>query len=218
MMPQFRSFLPSWGSHWRWALGAVLLFGALMATAPVQAHHALGGRLPGNAWEGFYSGLAHPIIGIDHLLFVLAVGLLASRYRQGWLIPLSFIAAMLAGAAIRLVHWDLPQAELWVSASVLAVGVLLALPRTLALIWLPVLAGLAGLFHGYAYGESIVGAEMNPLWAYLLGLGLIQGAIALGVMRIGQLWPETPTQPWLRFGGYAVAGAGLALLSNFLPL
>lgn len=217
-MLKFVSLFPSWRTVWRWGLATIVLLVALLATAPVQAHHAMGGRLPGNAWEGFFSGLAHPVIGIDHLLFVVAIGLLGSLYRQGWLLPLSFIVAMLGGAAVRLAHWDLPQPELWVSASVLVVGLLLALPQTVAFYWLPVLAGIAGIFHGYAYGQAIVGAEMNPLWAYLFGLGLIQGAIALGVMQIAQHWPETPTQPWLRFGGYAVAGAGLALLSNFLPV
>lgn len=218
MIVKFLAHFPRWQSVWRWGLGMVLLLGALIATAPVQAHHAMGGRLPGNAWEGLLSGFAHPVIGIDHFLFVVAVGLIASRYQRGWLLPLAFITAMLGGAAIRLAHWDLPQPELWVSASVLGAGLLLALPQPVALVWLPLLAGLAGLFHGYAYGQVMVGSELNPLWAYLVGLGVIQGAIALAALRVAQTWPETPTRPWLRLGGYAVAGAGLALLSTFLPV
>ncbi len=40
------------------------------------------------------------------------------------------------------------------------------------------LAIIAGVFHGYAYGEAIVGAEMNPLVAYLAGFTVIQLLVA----------------------------------------
>src|SRR5262249_61127194 len=43
---------------------------------PASAHHLMGGKLPGNAWEGFLSGLGHPIIGPDHFAFVVGVGLI----------------------------------------------------------------------------------------------------------------------------------------------
>jgi urease accessory protein len=38
----------------------------------------------------------------------------------------------------------------------------------------------AGVVHGYAYGESIVGAETQPLAAYIIGFGAIQYLLALG--------------------------------------
>ena len=61
-------------------LFAVLLAGiGLFAITPAAlAHHPLGGRLPANLLEGLMSGLAHPIIGIDHFVFVMAAGLLAA--------------------------------------------------------------------------------------------------------------------------------------------
>jgi urease accessory protein len=39
---------------------------------------------------------------------------------------------------------------------------------------------IAGAVHGYAYGESIVGAERTPLLAYIVGFALIQYGIAVG--------------------------------------
>jgi urease accessory protein len=38
----------------------------------------------------------------------------------------------------------------------------------------------AGAFHGYAYGESIVGAETAPLANYILGFAAIQYVLAVG--------------------------------------
>ena len=46
------------------------------------------------------------------------------------------------------------------------------------------LIALSGVFHGYAYGEAIVGAEAAPLTAYFIGLVGIQYAIAASVIWI----------------------------------
>jgi urease accessory protein len=49
---------------------------------------------------------------------------------------------------------------------------------------------LAGLFHGYALAESIVGAEPTPLYAYFAGLAAIQIAIALVAMGLARKLPR----------------------------
>lgn len=59
------------------ALGTMLLAG------PAWAHHAMGGEVPGTFAEGLLSGLAHPVIGLDHLAFILAVGLIAASLGAG---------------------------------------------------------------------------------------------------------------------------------------
>ena len=43
-----------------------------------MAHHPIGGRTSANFWEGLLSRMGHPIIGIDRLAFVVAVGLIAA--------------------------------------------------------------------------------------------------------------------------------------------
>jgi urease accessory protein len=89
------------------------------------------------------------------------------------------------GTRIHLAAIALPDVELFVSGSIVVFGGLLAFrtpPR--ASIILP-LVGLASIFHGYAYGETIFGAERTPLLAYLLGFTLIQLIIALGVYSVG---------------------------------
>ena len=68
------------------ALGTVLLFLSLIK--PASAHHFMGGKVPSNFLTGFLSGLAHPVIGLDHFAFVVAVGLLAALLgRRGLVIP-----------------------------------------------------------------------------------------------------------------------------------
>ncbi|VEP17320.1 hypothetical protein H1P_590012 [Hyella patelloides LEGE 07179] len=49
----------------------------LVMVQPTLAHHPFDGRTPASFVEGFLSGLGHPIVGLDHFAFVIAVGLLA---------------------------------------------------------------------------------------------------------------------------------------------
>lgn len=214
MQPTQQSTQPSAISLQRAGLmtGLALLLTAL----PASAHHAMGNRLPSNAVEGFMSGLAHPVIGLDHLAFVAASGLVAIGMKRGWIVPVVFAIAALAGTGLHLQSWDLPFPEVMVSGSVVLFGVLLALGRQLPLLALAAIALVAGIFHGYAYGESIVGAGMVPLTAYLVGFTAIQLAIALGVrLALVKVTQGAIAQP-LRYCGFAIAGAGVAFLAAAL--
>lgn len=46
-----------------------------------------------NFFEGFLSGLVHPVIGLDHLAFVIAIGLIAAGQINGAIIPAGLILA-----------------------------------------------------------------------------------------------------------------------------
>ncbi len=200
---------------------------------PAWAHHPFGGETPDSLVEGFLSGLGHPVIGLDHLVFVIATGLLALTHRQGLWIPGSFILATLIGTGMHLAELNLPAPETLISASVIAIGLTLAIRSQLGLISTIGLASGAGLFHGYAYGEAVVGAEVTPLISYLLGFALIQFLIALGAWGLGHSLiqipnlsddqkipsadlPETSQSPalGLRFAGFTICGAGAAFLSS----
>ncbi len=191
----------------------------MVFAAPVMAHHPLKGRVPANLFEGILSGLAHPILGPDHFAFVVAAGLLAVLTQQGIWIPVGFCLAGLAGTGLHLMQVDLPAPEFFIALSVLTFGLLLALrqrPQAGVTIGL---GAIAGLFHGYAYGEAIIGATMMPLVAYLVGFTCIQLAIALVAYRIGKAtMPQPQSQPALplRFAGFVISGAGAAFLSAVL--
>ena len=190
--------------------------GALTLAAsawPAFAHHAMGGKLPQSLMQGFLSGVGHPIIGLDHLAFIIAVGLSAAL--AGRLLPLSlaFVAGTLAGCLIHLGSVTLPIAEVVIAASVLLLGAIIAFNRRLPPLVLAVLFLGVGLFHGWAYGESIFGAEQTLLVAYLAGFMLVQLAIAVLAGTVGRrlVAEHGSAQTNVRLAGAVVAGVGLAI-------
>ena len=190
----------------------------LFYAVPALAHHPNGGEIPNNFVEGFFSGIGHPVIGIDHLVFTIAIGLLAALSKKlGMIIPTAFVVATAIGTIIHLQSIDLPGLELIISASVLVMGIFLAQKNPANLGLLAALSALAGIFHGYAYGESIVGAETTALGAYLLGFCSIQLAISAIAFYIGRRIINQPQSALLlRFAGFTVCGIGFAFLSNIV--
>ncbi|QKD81816.1 HupE/UreJ family protein [Thermoleptolyngbya sichuanensis A183] len=198
-----------------WRSGALLLLaGMALCAEPALAHHALGGETPKTFLEGFLSGLAHPVIGLDHFAFVVAIGLLAAKQGWGLLFPISFLLAALGGTTLHLNSVDLPAVEIAIALSVFLIGLGLGLQKTLPLGGAIAFGVLAGVFHGYAYGESIIGATPSPLSAYLLGFTLIQAAIALGAGWLGDrlLRRTSERARALTLPGLAIAGVGLVFL------
>ncbi len=72
------------------------LVGLFIPSLPAAAHHALGGTRPTTLVEGFFSGLAHPVIGWDHLAFIIAAGLLAAVINKGIMLPAAFVLTSMA--------------------------------------------------------------------------------------------------------------------------
>ncbi len=202
-----------------WLCGGIALLALAITAHPALAHHASGGKLPVNAFEGFTSGLAHPIIGLDHFAFVVSVSLLAAIKRQGILIPVAFVLAAMVGTGIHLLQLSLPAAEFFIAVSVLLFGILLAMKQEING-WIVLgLAAIAGLFHGYAYGESIFGAEMSPLIAYLAGFTAIQLAVATVTFLIGKAVLKKKIEQSamiLRFAGFVICGIGFTVLSTLV--
>ena len=188
---------------------AVLL---ITLAEPAMAHHVMDGKLPMTFGQGLLSGLGHPIIGLDHLAAVLAVGALAAAHRAGVALALGYVVAMIAGVAIHLQGVTLTGAEFLVALSVVLLGVLLARKSMVQSGALLGLFALAGLLHGYVMGESIVGAEQAPLAAYLIGLTLIQSAIAVAAIYAANFVLTRREPLTLRLAGATVAGIGIAIL------
>lgn len=202
-------------------IAAIITLSILSVADTASAHHPFGGETPDNAITGFLSGLGHPVIGFDHLAFVVAAGCIAVLYAsRGIVIPIAFTAATVMGTVLHLGSIELPLLEVVITASVLCLGALLAMPKQLPLVAIAAIASFAGIFHGFAYGEAIFGAEMTPLLAYLAGFALIQLGIAVGiyllVSRLVSLQDEAQSPLSLRFAGFAIAGIGAAFLSGAL--
>lgn len=161
------------------ALAATLAIGS---AGPAFAHHATGGMIPRTLGEGLLSGLAHPVIGLDHLAFLAGLGVLAALMPTGAILPVLFLVGSAAGVGLHLAGTTLPASEWLVAVSLAGLGIGLLVRPAGHRAFAPM--ALAGLIHGYALSESIVGAEPNPLGAYLAGLTASQLAVAYGVFGL----------------------------------
>jgi urease accessory protein len=185
----------------------VLAIVMTIAVQPAWAHHVMDGKLPQTFLQGLLSGFGHPVIGIDHLAAIVGVGILAALAGRSAAVVLAFSVAILAGVGLHLAKVDLPASELFVGLTTLLIGALVIARQSMGAGLALLLFAIAGLVHGYALGESIVGAESSPLMAYLLGLLVMQTAIGVVVyaaVRSLARWPA-------RTAGLTVAGVLVAL-------
>jgi urease accessory protein len=186
---------------------------SLMALLPLPAaaHHPMDGAMPQTLWQGFASGIGHPVIGLDHLAFLLAAGVLAAALPRGeaFRAIAGFLAAGMAGLALHMAGIGIGMTEALVAASVLLAGLALLIAKRVSARALLLGFALAGLFHGHAFAEAVIGAEATPIIAYLSGLAVIQGGLMLGAMAVA----GATRAPWLRPAmGAAASFAGLGFL------
>jgi urease accessory protein len=179
-----------------------LILAALLLPTAALAH-------PGHAPDQgqFLHGLAHPVGGADHLLAMVALGLLAVQLggRAIWALPLTFVAAMIAGGAMGAGGIGFPAVEPMILASVVILGVLvaMALRPPLALL-LPAVA-VFGAAHGWAHGAE---GPASGLMLYAAGFALATLALHLAGIALGRLLSRGVE---LRVLGGGTTLAGLAL-------
>jgi len=191
----------------------------LACQVPAYAHHAMDGDLPRTLVQGLLSGLAHPVIGVDHLAAIVGVGALAGVAGRGVAPVLAFSAAMIAGVVLHLGGGDLPGGEILVGLATLMIGALLILRVAISPALAAALFAVAGVVHGHALGESIIGAEPTPIAAYLVGLFVVQTAIGLGACLAAQRLADSRARTLaLSVAGIVIAmvgGAVAALAAGF---
>lgn len=190
---------------------------AVLTATPALAHHPLGGMPMVTFGHGLMSGVGHPILGFDHLFFILAVGIAATVAGRTFTAPLAYIGAMLAGVVVASVGVQIGIAEAVIAASLVIVGGALALGRSLSPMLAMVLFAGLGLFHGYAFGGTIAGQESinaSVFAGYLIGLGITQYMIAVGAGLVAAMvWHATGRATTnARIAGGVVAGVGAFLV------
>ena len=185
-----------------------------LISLPAFAHHPMSGAVPTAIWHGIVSGFAHPIIGLDHFAFILAVGILAAFQKNRALLPLGFIAGSFFGCLLFLSQIAIPASEFLIASSVLLIGIAAMYGKNLATIPTVALIAGAGILHGYAYGSGIIGAESSPLIAYLICFSLGQFAISYGVAYFMQKFSQMrlPSAVGARLAGAMIAGIGLTFM------
>ena len=164
--------------------------------------------------ESFAAGLAHPLGGLDHIAAMIAVGLWAALKggRALWIWPAAFVGTMLLGGALGMAHVPVPFVEPGILASVVALGLLVALAVDLPVSIGALIVGAFAIFHGHAHGsevaENIGGFEyMAGFAAATAGLHLLGIAFALGFTR-AQL------RGVVRIAGAACMVLGVALMAG----
>ncbi len=175
---------------------------ALVAPAVAFAH-------PGHD-TGLVAGLAHPLTGFDHLLAMLAIGMVAAQMkgRAVWAMPATFVAALALGGVAGVAGLAFGPVETIVALSVVALGVMVALRiKPMMLVGVAMAAGF-GLFHGFAHGME---AGMAPSM-FMLGMVAASAALhAAGIYLVkrGQgVWGARLS----KVAGSAMAVAGGAFL------
>lgn len=177
---------------------------ALVAT-DLMAHTGHGST------TGFMHGMHHPVSGWDHLLAMIAVGLLGVQMggRMIWAAPLTFVSAMIGGALLGIAGMPLPLVESGILMSVLVLGLILAIGKQLPSAAALVLVGFFAIFHGHAHG-----AEMPALasgLAYGAGFALITATLHLGGIASAKLATTWLGEKAVRITGGIIAACGAIL-------
>lgn len=139
------------------------LVGALIPAAPALAH-------TGHSTTGLATGLLHPLTGPDHLLAMVAVGMIAalsSSRRIALLTPAGFVMGLLAGGLLGLGGIALPGTEMAIALSLISLGTLIAVALRRDSLLLPLAALLFGVAHGHAHGAELPMAA-SPV-TYVIG-------------------------------------------------
>jgi urease accessory protein len=160
---------------------------------------------------GFFHGLAHPLSGLDHILAMVAVGLWAWQLggRSVWLVPLSFVLVMAAGGMTGFMGVNLPWVEAGILASLLFMGLLIAVAVRVPAGVGMLIVGIFALFHGYAHGAERPENVSGLIYAagFMLATVLLHGAGLLAGFGLQRF-----SQPVLvRCAGMAVTLAGVYL-------
>lgn len=161
---------------------------------------------------GFAEGLAHPFMGVDHLLVMIAVGLWAVQVggRAVWLIPAIFMAVMAMGAGLAHLGLNLPYVETAIGLSVVGLGLMVAAASNLSCGIGVLMVALFALFHGHAHGLEM--PEAGAPLAY--AAGFLLATLSLHLVGLGLGYAARSLTKALKFGGIAMAATGVYWLTS----
>ena len=171
------------------------------AFAHVSAMHSV---------HGFEAGFAHPFMGLDHLLAMLAVGIWAAQQRGTslWLLPVVFPLAMTAGAMMGINAMALPFVEPGIAVSVLVLGLLIASTAKLPKFMSVGLVSMFAIAHGYAHGIEMGAGDS----AIEFGAGFI---LATVLLHATGLIAALSANRYLNNAVNRIAGVSIAMVGMF---
>jgi urease accessory protein len=180
----------------------------LSAAGAVAAHEGEG--LAG----GFATGFMHPLLGPDHLVAMVAVGLWGAFLGAPaqWLLPVVFPLVMAAGGVLGVLGVPLPAVEVGIALSAIALGAAVAFAFKPPLWVAALLVAVFAVFHGHAHGTELPQAA-GPV-AYSLGFVVATGLLHLCGIAFGLLTSRPAGRLAVRSLGGAIALLGVFFLAR----
>lgn len=188
----------------------VFIAGVTAWLAPTVLFAHDGASLP---YGSFIGGLSHPVLGLDHFLAMVSVGVLSAQIggRAIWTVPATFVAVMAFGGLLGYVDVGLTAIEAGIAISVLALGIAIAADRKLPLSLAMSAVGFFAIFHGYAHGAEMPAVANSVTYA----AGFLTGTAALhlfGVLLGDIARRNVHGHSVLRLAGGVIAGTGAFFL------
>lgn len=187
----------------------LLLIIALFVLPSPASAHLIGGN-------GFMSGVTHPLFGLDHLLAMVAVGVISTQLgrRAIWIVPATFVITMVIGGMLAIAGVRLPFVETGIALSVLFLGIVIAVSKKFPLLGAMACVALFAIFHGHAHGEEMPGIA-NPA-LYALGFVLSTTLLHISGVFIGHYAKKTTfSTNLLRYSGAIMSLVGLFFLLGY---
>ena len=193
----------------------------------------------GNVMIGFSDGFFHPVIGLDHLIAMISVGVISAQIGRVaiWLVPGLFVLGMLIGSALAILiylfrNMNDPSpfiyfvlnyfadyiyfiVEFGIAFSVLFLGAVIFLNKKLPMLITSIIVLIFGITHGAAHGISIP-YVIEP---YLFVLGFCIGTVLLHVfgVLIGYFSIKSSLiNKMIRYGGILISAFGIKLIYNLI--
>lgn len=164
----------------------------------------------GGAAGGFFSGFMHPILGWDHIVAMVAVGLWGAFLGNPaiWVLPVVFPMVMAFGGVLGVLGVPVPSVEVGIALSAIVLGAMVALAARPPIWIAAVIVGIFAIFHGHAHGTELPAAA-NPL-AFSLGFVVATGLLHISGIAFGLLvrWPAGKVAVRTVGAGIALAGVG----------
>jgi len=165
--------------------------------------------------DGFIAGFTHPVLGLDHLLAMLSVGILSMKIgkKAMWLLPVSFVVMMFLGAVLGFNGFELLSVETSIALSVIILGIMIAYGQFAPFLLSISIVSFFALFHGYAHGSEIPYlADVN---GYIIGFMSATIIIHLiGIVMTFSLMKLKLGTTLLKYIGLIITLSGLPFLIN----
>lgn len=191
----------------------VLALAAIALPAAAHAHTGIGET------AGLVHGFSHPISGLDHILAMVMVGVLAFQLggRAVWVVPTTFVLVMALGGALGMAGITVPFVETGIALSVIVLGAVVALDIRASTAVMMAIVGLFAVFHGHAHGAEMPENAGGAAYAagFMIATALLHAA-GLGIGFMIARFGERRGFFVMRTAGGLAAVAGVGILTGLI--